>query len=68
MLNFITSFCLFFSSILIDFGDMVFYSQRSIVALNYFNLNAEAKTGYFSTGTEAWWYNFYFIIKIFTTN
>ena len=58
---------IFFLSILIDFwGYGVLFPNSSIVALNYFNLNAEwAKTGYFSTGTEAWWYNFYFIIKEF---
>ena len=67
IININFSFCLFFLGILIDFwGYGVLFPNSSIVALNYFNLNAEwAKTGYFSTGTEAWWYNFYFIIKEF---
>ncbi len=57
----------FIFSILIDYWGYGFlFPNNSLVVLNYFILNREwASSGYFDTGTDAWWYNFYFILKEF---
>lgn len=64
----LTSFTIIFLlSILIDYwGYGILFPRNGLVLFNYLALNYEwSGMGYFNTNTEAWWYNFYFILTEF---